>query len=145
MLRKQLETAHGFLVSETIDGVLFKADISTIPDAAFDTRGINRLLGPLGITLKDIRYVRPRMDTPCIYGACEIIGDLVAVESCLTWKDLKRMKRQHGGVFYISINVDGAYSDQQRLLISWDVESVPMDSLVMSPVVDLLAEHSHEA
>jgi hypothetical protein len=140
MLRKQLQGENGFLVSERIDGALFKADIRSIPDSAFLTRGINKLTGSLGITFSGISYAKPRMDTPCMYGACEILGDSIAVESQLAWKDLKRIKREDGGTFYIGIEVDGAYSDRQRLIVYWDVENVPIDTIKMSPVLDLLIE-----
>jgi len=138
MLRKQLQTDNGFFVSEWIDGALFKADIRSIPDSAFSTKGINKLISSLGIAFSGISYAKPRMDTPCMYGCCEILGDLIAVESQFAWKDLKRIKREDGGVFYISIGVDGAYSDFQRLVVSWDVENVSIDSIKMSPVLDLI-------
>lgn len=138
MLREQLQEDNGFLVSEKINGALFKADIIAIPDSAFLTKGINKLLSSLGIAFSGISYVRPRMDTPCMYGACEILGDLIAVESQLAWKDLKRIKRDNGGVFCISINVDGAFADRQRLVVSWDVENVPIDSIKMSPILHLI-------
>lgn len=138
MLRKALQTDNGFFVSERVDGALFKADIRSIPDSAFLTRGINKLLSSLGISLSGISYVKPRMDTPCMYGVCKILGDSITVESQLAWKDLKRIKREDGGVFYINIDVDGAYSDSQRLVVSWDVENLPIDGIKMSPVLDLL-------
>lgn len=138
MLRKQLQIDNGFFVSEWIDGALFKADIRSIPDSTFSTKGINKLISSLGIAFSGISYVKPRMDTPCMYGYCEILGDFIAVESQFAWKDLKRIKREDGGVFYISIDVDGAYSDFQRLVVSWDVENVSIDSIKMSPVLDLI-------
>lgn len=138
MLRKQVQSEDGFFVSERIDGALFKADIRSIPDKVFLTKGINTLISSLGISFNNISYVKPRMDTPCMYGACEILGDSIAVESQLAWIDLKRIKREDGGVFYISIDVDGAYSNRQRLVVSWDVENAPIDSIEMSPVLDLL-------
>ncbi len=140
MLRKQLQDDTGFIVSERVDGALFKADIRSIPDNAFLTRGINKLTASLGIRFSGITYAKPRMDTPCMYGACEILEDSVAVESQLAWKDLMRIKREDGGVFCIYIEVDGAFSDRQRLVVSWDVENVPIDSIKMSPVLDLLKE-----
>lgn len=138
MLREQLQTDNGFFVSERINGALFKTDIRSIPDSAFVTKGINKLLSSLGIEFSGISYARPRMDTPCMYGYFEILGDSIAVESQLAWKDLKRIKRESGGVFYISINVDGAYSYRQRLVVSWDVENIPIDSIKMSPVLHLI-------
>jgi len=138
MLRKQLQTDDDFFVSEWINGALFKADIRSIPDTAFSTKGINKLISSLGIVFSGISYVKPRMDTPCMYGGCDILEDSITVESQLAWKDLKRVKRENGGVFYISIVVDGPYSAFQRLVVSWDVENVPMDSIKMSPILDLL-------
>ncbi|EGR5926654.1 hypothetical protein BS028_07580 [Vibrio parahaemolyticus] len=138
MLREQLQEDNGFLVSERINGALFKADIRSIPDRAFLTSGMNKLISSLGIKFCNVAYAKPRMDTPCMYGECEILGDSIAVESLLAWKDLKRIKREDGGVFYIVIEVDGSYSDRQRLVVSWDVENVPIDSIKMSPVLDLL-------
>lgn len=138
MLREQLQEDNGFLVSERIDGALFKADIRSIPDRAFLTSGMNKLISSLGVKFCNVTYAKPRMDTPCMYGTCEILGDSIAVESLLAWKDLKRIKREDGGVFYIAIEVDGSYSDRQRLVVSWDVENVPIDSIKMSPVLDLL-------
>lgn len=138
MLREILKTEDDFFVSERIDGALFKVDIRSIPDNAFLTRGINKLISSLGISFSGISYVKPRMDTPCMYGACNILGDRIAVESQLAWKDVKRIKREDGGVFYIRIDVDGAYSDNQRLVVSWDVENLPIDGIKMSPVLDLL-------
>ena len=44
----------------------------------------------------------------------------------LAWKDLKCIKQKDGGVFYISIDVDEPYSDWQKLVVSWDVENVPV-------------------
>jgi len=138
MLRELLEGTNGFILSERVDGALYKADIKSIPDNVFLTSGINKLLTYLGIVFKDIKYIKPRMDTPCIYGACEVLGDLIAVESQLTWKDLKRIKHQDGGVFYIRIDVDGKVSDNQRLVVSWDVENIPIETITMSPVLELI-------
>jgi hypothetical protein len=140
VLRKQLQGDDDFLVSERIDGALFKSSIRSIPDSAFVTNGINKLVASLGIEFSGISYVKPRMDTPCMYGACKILGDSIAVESQFAWKDLKRIKRDDGGVFFIGIEVDGSYSDRQRLVVYWDVESVPIDTIKMSPVLDLLIE-----
>ena len=137
----QLEV-NGFFLSERIDGALFKANISSLPDSVFLTKGINKLIAGLGISFKGISYVKPRMDTPCMYGECEILGDSIAVEAQLAWTDLKRIKRFSGGVFYIFIAVDGAFSDMQRLIVSWDVDNVPIDSIKMSPILDLLLKPS---
>jgi hypothetical protein len=140
MLRKILMSDNDFFVSEKVDGALFKADIQSIPEDAFLTKGMNKLLSSLGIVFSGISYAKPRMDTPCMYGSCSILGDSIAVESQLAWKDLKRIKREDGGVFYISIHVDGAYSARNRLVVSWDVEKQPIDSIKMSPIIDLLIE-----
>tara|TARA_B100002049_G_C16084874_1_gene378885 strand:+ start:2040 stop:2471 length:432 start_codon:yes stop_codon:yes gene_type:complete len=138
MLLKQLQTDNGFFLSERVDGALFKADIRSIPDRAFLTSGINKLISSLDVVFSNISYAKPRMDTPCMYGFCKILGHSIAVESQLAWRDLRRIKQEDGGVFHIDINVDGAYSDFQRLIVSWDVENVPIDSIKMSPVIDLI-------
>ncbi len=140
MLIKQLQADNGFIASEWVDGVLFKAEIRSIPDREFCTQGMNKLIASLGIKFSDISYVKPRMDTPCMYGACDILGDSIAVESQLAWKDLMRIKRVDGGVFHISIHIEGPHSDEQRLVVSWDVENVSIDSIKMSPVIKLLKE-----
>ena len=67
MLRKQLQTDNGFFVSEGIDGALFKADIGSIPDSAFSTKGVNKPISSLGIAFSGISYAKPRMGGDHLY------------------------------------------------------------------------------
>lgn len=140
MLMKMLQDESGFIANERVNGALFKADISGIPDNLFSSGGIGRLTEGLDISFRNIKYVKPRMDTPCMYGACTILQDSIPVESHYSWKDLKALKRNKGGIFVINIEVDGELSAQPRLLTSWHVENLPIDRIKMSPLLRLLAQ-----
>lgn len=138
MLRELLQDGNGFISSEAVKGALFKADIRDIPDGAFSTTGINKLISPLGISFSGLTYVKPRMDTPCMYGYCKILNDSIIVESQLAWTDVKRIKREEGGIFYIYLDIEQDTSFLPRMKVCWDVENVPIETIKMSPILDLL-------
>ncbi|EGR4074772.1 hypothetical protein DDO73_17080 [Vibrio cholerae] len=138
MLKDLLRDNTGFIAQERVFGALFKANIRELDESVFSTKGINKLVSHLGITFGGILYCRPRMDTPCLYGACTILGDKVAVESALSWKELKRIQRQEGGVFCIYIEIQKETSFNPRLVVYFEVEKASISSIKLSPVLDLI-------
>lgn len=142
MLRELLKDDQGFIANEAVKGALFKAHIRDIPDGAFSTKGINKLISSLGISFRGLTYVKPRMDTPCMYGYCNILNDLIAVESQLAWKDIKRIKRENGGIFYIYLGIEKDCSFLPTMTVTWDVENIPIESIKMSPILDLIQSRS---
>lgn len=137
-----LEDSQGFIANNRVDGALFKADIKKLPENTFSSRGINHAVEHLGIVFSDINYVNPRMDAPCMYGFCDILKQNVAIESHLSWKMLKEMRRREGGVFVISIVVENELSFSSRLLVKWDIEPCALESIKMSPILGLLEKQT---
>lgn len=142
MLGEMFEDQTGYISSEKVDGALFKANITDIPDKYFSKSGMNKLLSELGVKFTNMSYVKPRMDTPCMYGSCEVLGDPIAVESLLSWKDLKSIKQGDGGIFSIEIFVQYEGSFLSRLMVTWDVEQVDIESIPMSPILSLITNEN---
>jgi len=136
---KTERNSDAFIGSENVDGGIFKKRVGDIPDNLFCTKGINTLIKHLGIKIDGLTYVKPRIDTPCMYGQMTIFNKPIGLESYYSWKDIIRMKKDNpDGVFIIFIYIMNETSFLENVTVSWSVENLPIESVKMSPLVDKL-------